>query len=302
MDYADDIPLTLAISAHAGTSWSPEERGPRVRAEYAATLVADLETMRGHAEKGGTLGSLDSEFARYRDGYRKRTVAYLASSARCVSTFIAGPSNFPARRMQKRSDVAHRRLNELCEYRTRALGAIRRNLRPDLRAIYAGDLDAVERLEAQIERSETAQRQMKAANAAIRAARKDGAQAQIAALLALGYTLGVASELVKPDFCGRVGFADYELTNNGANIRRLKARSAQISTQQSQPEQTAKGEHASLDVVPSENRVRLFFPGKPAEDVRAKLKANGFRWTPSLGCWQAYLNREVVARQIAGIG
>ena len=25
--------------------------------------------------------------------------------------------------------------------------------------------------------------------------------------------------------------------------------------------------------------------------MRAKLKRNGFRWAPSMGCWQAYINR-----------
>jgi hypothetical protein len=32
------------------------------------------------------------------------------------------------------------------------------------------------------------------------------------------------------------------------------------------------------------------------------LKAAGFRWTPTLGCWQAYRNHNAltVAREIAG--
>jgi hypothetical protein len=37
---------------------------------------------------------------------------------------------------------------------------------------------------------------------------------------------------------------------------------------------------------PIDNRVRLFFPGKPSADVRSRLKSRGFRWAPSVGAWQ----------------
>ena len=34
------------------------------------------------------------------------------------------------------------------------------------------------------------------------------------------------------------------------------------------------------------NRLQLVFDGKPSAEVRAQLKANGFRWSPTQGAWQ----------------
>ena len=52
---------------------------------------------------------------------------------------------------------------------------------------------------------------------------------------------------------------------------------------------------------PADNRVRLYFPGKPDAATIADLKKSGFRWTPSLGCWQAYRTAMHNARRIAGV-
>jgi hypothetical protein len=302
-DFINDISSETARRAYDGVSMSPERRGETTRAEYAGQLAEDYATLRAQAEKGGTLDLLDGEFATYRARYRHHWHRYLGSSARCVSWFIAGPANFPAARMNKRSDIAHQRLNDMLDFRARALAAIRRKLRPDLRAIYAGDGDAIERLEAKVTQAEALQVRMRETNATIRRHKKDGELSQIAALMLMGYRESHARELLQPDFCGRIGYADYQLTNNGANIRRMKERLEHITRLQATPGQEIEGTLARFEDCPKENRVRLFFPGKPDEAVRTELKGNGFRWTPSLGCWQAYRKQYAydLAVRIAGI-
>lgn len=302
-NYTEDIPAGVADAAFHGVSWFPERRSESARADYSETLAHDLKDLRELAAKHGTAHLVDGEFIRYRAGYRKRTLAYLYSSGRCVSSWIAGPSNFPAARMNKRADITHKRLNELVEFRRTALKAIRRELCPGLKPIMASDADAIDRLESKIALAESFQERMKAANAAIRRHKKAGEQAQIAGLLLLGFSEAIARKLLQPDFCNRIGFADYELTNNGANIRRMKARLEQIICAQATPASEVQGEAARIEDCPSENRVRLFFPGKPDEATRADLKRSGFRWSPSLGCWQAYRNwrSAVDAKRLAGI-
>jgi hypothetical protein len=145
---------------------------------------------------------------------------------------------------------------------------------------------------------------MKDANAAIRRHAAAGPEAQVAALVALGHAEGRARELLRPDFCGRVGFPGYALQNNNANIRRMKERLAAVETAQATPETVRQGSAARLEDCPAENRVRLFFPARPARAVRDRLSANGFRWAPSLMCWQAYRNATALhlAAEVAGIG
>jgi len=105
------------------------------------------------------------------------------------------------------------------------------------------------------------------------------------------FTEAKAAQLLVPDYIGRVGFPDYAFQNNGANLRRMRARLALLERDKAAPETTHDGNNGvRLEDCPSDNRVRLFFPGKPDSAIRTRLKANGFRWTPSLGCWQAYRN------------
>ena len=43
-----------------------------------------------------------------------------------------------------------------------------------------------------------------------------------------------------------------------------------------------------------DNRLRVFFDGKPDADTRAELKSNGFRWAPSVGAWQRQLTDNAI--------
>lgn len=286
-----NIPAALVTTAYSGTSFDPVARGKRAVAGYESTMQSDINAMREHAAKGNTAHLLDEQITRYVAGYTARVVALLRSESRCVSSLIAGPSNFPVRRMQKRSDIAHRRFNDPEEFRRRALKAAERVLRPDLRPIMSGDADAIDRLEAEIASAERAHEQMKSANVAIRKFAKAGMDHQVAALMEQGFTEAMAREILKPDFMGRVGFPGYALSNSTANIRRMKQRLETLQHCKAQPVtevQSASG--VRLEDDPPANRVRLFFPGKPDVATRERLKKQGFRWSPSIGAWQAYRN------------
>ena len=293
MNYISDIPESLALSAFQGTSFFPEKRAASYRKDYAQTLESDYQTMAKHAQTGGTLDILEAEFHRYRAGYSARMHAWLRSHSRCISSMITGPSNFPVRRAQKRNDVEHRRLTELVDFRGYAMRAAIRNLRPDLRPIMAGDADAIERLQDKLHKLETLQAKMKAINAAHRAYKKKPESLLDAEL----------SEQEKDRIRAYVPpypwephpFAPYQLTNNSATIRHTAQRIEQLQKAKETPDKVIECESGlRVEDCPADNRVRLFFTGKPDADVRSTLKANGFRWAPTIGAWQAYRNHRAI--------
>lgn len=304
MNLSADISTQLATSAFSGTSMVPEERAAQVRQEYAGFLQHVRNVMEKDAAQGNTAHLLEEEWSRFRAGYRKVYTAWLSSRTRIFSAYIAGPSNYPVRQQRKRMDVEQKRSNEVQAWRERALAAVKRNLRPDLQPIRTEDSNATERLEDKIAKAEALQDLMRDVNATIRKHKKAGPEAQIVAVIAItGWPRSAAEKILQPDFCGRIGFADYELTNNNANIRRMKQRLEQVTAQQAAPAQETEGERARVEDCPADNRIRVWFPGKPDEATRTDLKRNGFRWTPSLGAWQAFrnYNAQQAAMRIAGV-
>jgi hypothetical protein len=185
------------------------------------------------------------------------------------------------RRDLERSDNAMRRSieedNKAKSLRDRAAGV-------GHGGISADDPDAIRKLEAQIADAEARQSHMKAANKAIRKGDDD-------ALRALGLTDAIIVKLKEPDFAGRIGYADYQLKNNNANIRRLKNRVSQLRKQaETPPAEDRQGEGWTLRENVEENRLQFLFDGKPSQEVRTVLKSCGFRWAPSLEAWQRQLN------------
>ena len=84
--------------------------------------------------------------------------------------------------------------------------------------------------------------------------------------------------------------ASYMLANLGGNISTVKKRIDKLERLDKieDAEETING--IVLKTNKDDNRVQLFFDGKPSEEVRTKLKSNGFRWSPYNGCWQRQLN------------
>ena len=85
-------------------------------------------------------------------------------------------------------------------------------------------------------------------------------------------------------------YPSYILSGNTAEMRRLRQRIEEVSRTQN-TEYVGwdfPGGHAEADK--EDNRLRLYFDGKPTEEQRSKLKYNGFKWAPSVGAWQRQLN------------
>lgn len=300
-----EIPFDVAQRAHAGTSMSPEVRARQEQEGFATTIHSDWKRLEEQAGKLGeeSISDLVCAFAAYHEGYRDRYLARLSALSRCLSSMITGPSNFPTRRNAKANDAAEKRTTELIEYRNAALARMRRLLHPEDRPIMSGDDDAVQRLRAKLAEAEQLQAKMSATNAAIRKHKKAGEEAQVAALIALGHAERIARTLLQPDELRRIGYASYQLTNNNANIRRMRERLEELTKAKATEATEVQGEHARFEDNPADNRVRIFFPGKPSEQERSALKSAGFRWTPSLECWQAYRNERTIAiaKRKAGI-
>lgn len=165
-------------------------------------------------------------------------------------------------------------------------------------AISSMDPNAVDKIKAKLAKHEAIQVRMREANAAIRKHAKAGPEAQVAALVKLGFDERAAKGLLEPDFCKRIGFADYQLSNNNAEIRRLKKRILEVAEIQTlnAAEPTAK-KYGEIEYLEDDGRVQLIFPGKPADQVRADLKSHGFKWSPTRGAWVRLLTG---AAQFAG--
>jgi hypothetical protein len=294
-EFTSDIPLRLAVSAFNGTSHSPEKRGAMRVAEYTAMLTSDFNFFTEQASKGGTLDKLDAELARYREGFKSRYKRWLYAHASVVSWFIAGPSKFPAARMNKRSRTADKRLAEVSDFRARARRGILRALRPDLAPIRPNDADAVERYQKELSELEYAQARMVAANKTIKKHAKKGLEAQIIALINEGFSPAQASKLMSPDFMGGIGFARYALSNNNANIRRVRLR---IQVMEAYKEKAKGGDieeqHGLCRIVQcfAENRVRIFTPGKPEYNIRTAFKKRGFIYSGKNNAWQRFCNKQ----------
>lgn len=89
-------------------------------------------------------------------------------------------------------------------------------------------------------------------------------------------------------------FFDYELTGNSAEIRRLKGRIKELTESQEVGFVGWRFDGGTVEANMEDNRLQIFFEEKPDEQKRGALKANGFKWAPSVGAWQRQLNSNAI--------
>lgn len=166
-------------------------------------------------------------------------------------------------------------------------------------SISSDDPDAIAKLHEQIAQVERAQVAAKAANKLLRASAHPPTGDVIRRVAEL---LGWEPERTAAwlGTLHSMGRRTLTTTNGGAEIRRLKARIELLEKRAAAPPKGPE-EIGDVRIEETDNRVRVFFQGKPSEDVRSALKRNGFRWSPTVGAWQSYVTHWAwqVARNVA---
>lgn len=93
-------------------------------------------------------------------------------------------------------------------------------------------------------------------------------------------------ELFTPNYMGDTGYESWRLTNNSANIRRMKQRV--IALQRKETTETSQIEFDGGMIIDNaeDDRVQIDFDAKPGDEIRGELRGEGWRWAPSVALWQ----------------
>ena len=274
--------------AYSGTSFSPERRAESIVKDYEEELNSDLKSIP------------EEEKERYIANYKKYLFAWLSAMSRCYSSMIAGPSNFPVRRMEKLNRYEHNRSEEFSEWIKKALSAIAKK----------------------VEDSKPAEQKMDE----LWQRKKKGLESSLATIIAIDLKSYPGS---RPLFVNSVTGAIKTFAKNGETDTVKKAldlirywnekaiektgkpciteknsvfeleMEAEKNRELSVDKETADNKEYKINGVNivenvQEDRIQLFFDGKPESAMIQNLKRNAFKWSPSRGCWQRQLTRNAI--------
>ena len=201
--------------------------------------------------------------------------------ARVPSILIAGGSNFPTRKKEKQNAARDSNYREWQDIQ----GLLDKIRSTGMGGISADDPQAVQKLEKKLESLEKSQETMKAVNAYYR---------KHNTLDDCPHLPPEELEKLKADMASSwhledKPFATWALSNNSAEIRRVKDRIKSLSQQKEIGFVGWEFDGGKVEANTEANRLQIFFEDKPDEATREALKSNGFRWSPKAGAWQRQL-------------
>ena len=224
------------------------------------------------------------------DTYARKLAENMNSSfsieARVPSILIAGGSNFPVRKKEKQNAARDRNMEDWNEIQ----GLLDKIRSTGMGGISADDPQAIQKLEAKLEKLQAAQDTMKAVNAYYRKHKTlDGCPNLSAESI----------EKMKAEMSSQWHIEDkpypsWALSNNNAEIRRIKGRIAELTKKQETAYAGWEFDGGKVETNKEDNRLQIFFEEKPDEKTRETLKENGFRWSPKAGAWQRQLNDNAI--------
>ncbi len=224
------------------------------------------------------------------DTYARKLAENMNSSfsieARVPSVLIAGGSNFPVRKKEKQNAARDRNMEDWNEIQ----GLLDKIRSTGMGGISADDPQAIQKLEAKLEKLQSAQDTMKAVNAYYRKHKTlDGCPCLSAERIE-----AMKGEMSSQWHIEDKPYPSWALSNNNTEIRRIKGRIADLTKKQETAYAGWEFDGGTVEANKEDNRLQIYFEEKPDEKTRETLRENGFRWSPKAGAWQRQLNDNAI--------
>lgn len=271
----------LAYRAHCGTSFTPEKRAQA----FVEGHAKDLENLRA-------LNIPEDKIKCFEDLTRR----WLSVKSRCMSSMIAGGSNFPVRRAEKANRAEHTASQACTDYYNKIVAYAKKEAyyeaHPEARPIMAGDGDAVERLKEKLAALIATQERMRLINKAHKAYLKNPDSLEKSGL---DESAKQIIRQYKPAYSWEPHpYAPFELTNNNAKIKQAESRIKELENRKASTPKDITINGVRVLENTEAMRLQLFFDSKPDAEIIALLKSHAFKWAPSVGAWQRQLTNNAI--------
>ena len=204
---------------------------------------------------------------------------------RCPSVMIVGAGNFPVKKKEKQINAWNKNMQEYREIQNilekiKGIGTA---------GISSDDPEAIQKLKEKLLHLEEAQENKKTVNVYY----KKNKTLKGCNILTEEEQNDLTDYMERQNITKP--YSSFELSNNNANIKRVKERIKEL--EQKATDTTLRGwtfENGSIVANRELNRLQILFDEKPDEELRTKLKRNGFKWSSRQGVWQRLLNRNAI--------
>ncbi|NFT08412.1 hypothetical protein FDF26_15340 [Clostridium botulinum] len=255
------IDETLAKRCKENMSFSDYKEGSATQ-EYHNTVEEVAEKINSAKEKVSDDESkikLDYLLQKFKKDYANWVNKHNSNGSNHVSVMISGRGNYNISKHEKyvaREGKLWHELENIMDIDTKIDKIINSE-----NIIKSSDKNAIDKLRKKLEQEEKQHQEIKEYN---KMARKEGKEP----------------------------YASYVLQNSNQRIKNIKDRIKHLEKLSQQ--EIKEIEINGIKIVDNveANRLQIIFNDKPNEDIRKKLKSNGFRWSPSNNAWQRYRGSE----------
>ena len=271
------ITFRTAENAFRGISHTPEDRAKSIiksSNKEIKVLIDDLIAI-NPTEKENII----SDVKEWAKSFDNKKSAWLSAMSRVASSMITGPANFPVERNRKRMETAEKRNEELLEWLQRSKKALIKKYSPKPKEKNISDF--IE--EAKNECKEYTKEQL---SGFAKVLIKDRLMRKLVNYANLSLeNLKEAQEIAKQEtfFFTANHKIHRTLSNINSKFNRIEEGTANKET-----------EINNIKIVDSEenNRIEIYFNGKPSEEIRKYLKSKAWKWSPTKGAWQNFRNNQ----------